>query len=157
MAQHMLQTAALAAAAGAPETLIAAALLHDIGHFTGEGDAYSPQDSSDRRHEAAGARALEGRFPAAVTECIALHVAAKRYLCATDAAYYAKLSAASKHTLRLQGGPMSTCEVDAFRRLPFHAEAVRLRLWDDAGKDAGVRTPTFEAFRPLLRRVAGRA
>ena len=42
-----------------------------------------------------------------VTECVRLHVAAKRYLCATDPTYFGKLSPASVHTLSLQGGPMS--------------------------------------------------
>jgi len=157
MAEHMLQTAALAAAEGAPEPLVAAALLHDIGHFTGEFGAYSPEDTMDRRHEATGAQALEGQFPAAVTQSVRLHVAAKRYLCATDPTYVARLSTASRHTLSLQGGPMSLSEVAEFRRLPFHAEAVRVRLWDDAGKTAGARTPAFEDFAPLLRRVSGLA
>jgi phosphonate degradation associated HDIG domain protein len=156
MAEHMLQTAALAEADGAPDTLIAAALLHDIGHFTGELGAYSPQDAVDRRHEAAGAMALEGQFPPAATEAVRLHVAAKRYLCATDATYRAKLSPASIHTLSLQGGPMTAIEVAAFQRLEFHAAAVRLRLWDDAGKVARARTPTFDDFKPMLRRVARR-
>ena len=34
-AVHMLQTAALAERDGAGDALIAAALLHDVGHFTG--------------------------------------------------------------------------------------------------------------------------
>lgn len=35
MAEHMLQAGALAQAAGAPPHLVAAALLHDVGHFQG--------------------------------------------------------------------------------------------------------------------------
>lgn len=156
MAEHMLQTAALAEGAGAPDALIAAALLHDIGHFTGELGAYSPQDVADRRHETAGAAALARHFPGAVTECVRLHVAAKRYLCAIDTTYHAKLSQASKHTLSLQGGPMTRAEVAAFADLAFHADAVRVRLWDDAGKQMGACTPTFEDFRPVLARVLRR-
>jgi phosphonate degradation associated HDIG domain protein len=153
MAEHMLQTAALAAADGAPDTLVAAALLHDIGHFTSDLGSYAPDDAVDRRHEAAGAEALGGYFPAGVTESVRLHVAAKRYLCATGPTYAARLSEASQHTLSLQGGAMTVREVADFRRSPFHADAVRIRLWDDAGKVAGVRTPSFKDFLPFLRRV----
>jgi phosphonate degradation associated HDIG domain protein len=153
MAEHMFQTAALAQAAGAPDIMVAAALLHDIGHFTSEFGEYTPDDTEDRHHDESGAKLLEGYFPPVVTECVRLHVAAKRYLCATDAAYYETLSAASKHSLRLQGGPMSEAEIDAFRQLPFYREAVELRRWDDGGKLAGARTMGFEDFRPLLRRV----
>jgi gamma-butyrobetaine dioxygenase len=34
-AAHMLQAAALAERSGAPSALVAAALLHDVGHLTG--------------------------------------------------------------------------------------------------------------------------
>jgi [1-hydroxy-2-(trimethylamino)ethyl]phosphonate dioxygenase len=148
-----LQCAALARAQGAPDALVAAALLHDIGHFTGEFGAYSPDDTQDRLHEAAGAKMLQGYFPAAVTEPVRLHVAAKRYLCSADPTYHDSLSAASKHSLSLQGGPMSASEMAAFRSLDHHQDAVRLRRWDDGGKTAGLGAGTFEAFRPLLRRV----
>ena len=153
VAEHMLQTASLAEAEGAPDALIAAALLHDIGHFTSEFGEYTAQDTVDRKHDAAGAKVLEGFFPFAVTECVRLHVAAKRYLCATDPAYYGTLSEPSQHSLSLQGGPMSAAEIAAFHGLEFHREAVRVRLWDDVGKAEGVRTKTFDDFRPLLERV----
>jgi predicted HD phosphohydrolase len=94
-----------------------------------------------------------GYFPSAVTECVRQHVAAKRYLCATDPTYYGKLSEPSQHSLTLQGGPMSDTEIAQFRDLEFYREAVRLRLWDDGGKTVGIRTLTFDDFRPLLKRV----
>ena len=53
----------------------------------------------------------------------------------------------------LQGGPMSAVEVAEFRRNPFHAEAVRVRLWDEAGKVPAMQTPPFRYFMPLLQRV----
>jgi phosphonate degradation associated HDIG domain protein len=154
VAEHMLQTAALAQAEAAPDALIAAALLHDIGHLTGELGEYSPQDTVDRRHDTAGAKFLEGLFPPAVTECVRLHVAAKRYLCATDKTYCGKLSEASQHSLSLQGGPMTEAEIVRFSGLEFHREAVRLRLWDDSGKAPAAPTMTFDDYRPLLQRLA---
>ena len=153
VAEHMVQTATLAQAEGASDTLVAAALLHDIGHFTGEFGEYTPADTEDKHHDVAGARLLETFFPPAVTECVRLHVAAKRYLCATDATYYDRLSPASRHSLALQGGPMNDTEVAAFRRLAFYQDAVRLRRWDDCGKMVGLNTMEFDAFRPLLKRV----
>jgi len=156
MAEHMLQGAALAEAEGAGDALVAAALLHDIGHFTSEFGAYHPSDTEDRHHDEAGAAVLAPFFPPVVTECVRLHVAAKRFLCATDPAYFAKLSPASVHSLSLQGGPMLLAEVAAFRRHPFHAEAVRVRLWDDQGKVAGRKTPDFAHYVPLLERVVRR-
>jgi phosphonate degradation associated HDIG domain protein len=153
MSQHMLQGAQLAEREGAGDELVAAALLHDIGHYTSEFGPYSPEDTRDNLHDAAGARVLEPFFPPRVTQAVKLHVAAKRYLCAVEPAYWDTLSVASKHTLQLQGGPMSAAEVAAFRAQPFHEDAVRVRLWDDAGKDPAVATPPFAHYVPLLKRV----
>jgi phosphonate degradation associated HDIG domain protein len=157
MAQHMLQAAVLAEREGAPEELVAAALLHDIGHYTSEFGTLSLGDERDNFHEQAGARVLAAFFPPVVSECVKLHVAAKRYLCAIDPGYYGKLSEASKHTLSLQGGPMSAPEVAAFEENPFHREAVRVRRWDDLGKDPAMPTPPFRHYVPLLERVVARS
>jgi len=153
MSQHMLQGAVLAEREGASDELIAAALLHDIGHYTSEFGPYSPDDTEDNHHDEAGAKVLEHFFPAVITECVRLHVAANRYLCATDATYYDKLSQASRHTLELQGGPMNEAEVAQFRRNPFYKEAVRVRLWDEGGKDPHMKTPPFRHYVPVLQRV----
>ena len=153
MSEHMLQTAALAQAAGESEAVVAAALLHDIGHLVDDSGGYSPDDTIDHRHEAAGARLLAGHFPPLVVDSIRLHVAAKRYLCAVEPAYHAGLSPASQHSLALQGGPMDDAEIAAFRCEPFHEAAVRVRRWDDYGKVTGLTPQPFVAFCPLLVRV----
>jgi phosphonate degradation associated HDIG domain protein len=153
MRQHMLQAAALAEREAAPDELVAAALLHDIGHYTGEfGEDYIER-GVDNVHEDAGAALLAPCFPPLVVECVRLHVAAKRYLCASDPGYVAALSPASASTLALQGGPMQPDEISDFERNPFFRAAVRVRRWDDAAKDSGAVTPPFAHYAPLLQRV----
>jgi [1-hydroxy-2-(trimethylamino)ethyl]phosphonate dioxygenase len=156
MAEHMLQSAWLAEQENAEDELVAAALLHDIGHFTSEFGTYSPDDVEDKHHDEAGGDVLAPYFPPVVVACVRMHVAAKRYLCATDPSYFSKLSPASVHTLSLQGGPMNDDEVAEFRSNPFHNEAVRVRLWDEGGKDAGMGTRSFREYLPLLERVVRR-
>ncbi|WP_441249753.1 2-trimethylaminoethylphosphonate dioxygenase [Kitasatospora sp. McL0602] len=151
MAQHMLQAGALAEAAGAPDHLVAAALLHDIGHFGGSG--LELMKGTDNRHSHTGADWLARHFDPSVTEPVRLHVAAKRYLCAIEPAYRAQLSEASEYTLQVQGGPMDEAEAAAFAALPGAADAVAVRRWDDLAKDAAAATPPFADFRPLLMRV----
>lgn len=153
-AEHMLQAALLAEQEDAGDALIAAALLHDIGHFVGEfGDDYIEQGVDDR-HEDSGAAILEPWFPPEVVEPVRLHVATKRYLCATDPAYLAHLSEASVRTLALQGGPMGLAEIEGFKASPWRDVAIRLRLWDEAAKVEGLPTPPFTHYRPLLERLA---
>jgi predicted HD phosphohydrolase len=85
-----------------------------------------------------------------VAEPIRLHVAAKRYLCATDPSYLDELSPASLHSLELQGGPYAPAEVAAFDESPYAEDAVRLRRYDDIGKVAGLHTPGLEHYRAVL-------
>jgi len=139
--EHMRQAGALAEAAGAAAPLVAAALLHDIGHLRGETDA---------RHGPAGAQWLSQWFGPAVTEPVRLHVAAKRFLCATEPGYSGLLSAESVRTLALQGGPMTPEQAAAFGALPHARDAVAVRRWDDEAKDPSVTPPGFAHFEPLL-------
>lgn len=156
MSEHMLQGAQLAEEAGAPDEIVAAALLHDIGHYTNEFPDDALEKGVDNHHDEAGAAVLEPFFPAVVVDCVRHHVAAKRYLCATDPDYFSRLSPASVHTLNLQGGPMSNEEVAAFRRNPNLDGIVQVRIWDDEGKVPGKRTPEFAHYAPLLQRVVDR-
>ena len=139
--EHMRQAGALAEAAGADAPLVAAALLHDVGHLRTETDA---------RHGSGGARWLSQWFGPAVTEPVRLHVAAKRYLCATEPGYFGRLSPESVRTLALQGGPMTPERAAAFEALPYARDAVAVRRWDDEAKDPSVTPPAFAHFEPLL-------
>ena len=79
-----------------------------------------------------------------------MNVWAKRYLCATDPGYYACLSPGSVRSLALQGGPFTSAEVAEFQALPYAADAVRIRRWDERAKVPGRATPTLEQYRATL-------
>jgi phosphonate degradation associated HDIG domain protein len=159
VAAHLLQAGALAHAAGAPPALVAAALLHDVGHLRGadaqaDGVELSGRElmaGTDNNHGDRGAQWLSSqRFPASVTEPIRLHVAAKRYLCATEPSYFGQLSEASVYTLSVQGGPMTDAEAREFERETHAADAIAVRRWDDQAKDPSADVPDLDHYRPLL-------
>jgi len=146
---HMLQTAALAVADGAPDALVAAALLHDVGHF-----AAPPSAAESVPHEALGVEWLRPLFGPEVWRPVGLHVAAKRYLCATLPGYREQLSAASQQSLVDQGGVFTPAQAARFIAAPYAQDAVRLRLYDDAAKVPDAETPPLDRYRELLSRLA---
>ena len=161
VATHLLQAGALSQEAGAPPSLVAAALLHDVGHLRGA-DAVAGEieisgrelmAGTDNNHGERGAQWLAQWFPASVTEPVRLHVAAKRYLCAAEPSYFGQLSEASVYTLSVQGGPMTDAEAREFEREPHAADAIAVRRWDDQAKDPSAVTPEFPHFRALLGRL----
>ena len=156
IAEHMLQGATLAEQAGHDEEIIVGTLLHDIGHFTSEFGSFTMDDTEDRYHEEAGAQVLARFFPPSIIDAVRLHVAAKRYLCAVRPDYHDGLSEASKHSLKLQGGPMSAEEVARFEENPNMDRIVQVRLLDDAGKVPGMETPGFAHFAPMVQRMVDR-
>jgi phosphonate degradation associated HDIG domain protein len=161
--EHALQSAHLARQAGASAALVTAALLHDLGHLLNDQGDTPTLRGIDDRHEQVAIPRLRGRFPEAVLAPIRLHVEAKRYLCArgtgtlTGPDYRAALSADSIRSLRLQGGPFSAAQADAFITQPHAEDAVRLRLWDDQAKVAGLPTPGLETLLQVAAGVASSA
>lgn len=153
---HALQTAALATGAGADDALVAAALLHDVGHLLelDAADGHWRPAAQDLRHEASGARYLAGVFGPAVTAPIAMHVQAKRYRCAVDPTYHAGLSRGSVRSLELQGGPAAAHEIERFEAHPSADAAIALRGWDDRGKVEGLPVAPLSRYRALLDRLA---
>lgn len=149
---HALQAAMLAERDGGPDAMVAAALLHDIGHLVHHLGEDPAAEGIDDQHEALGWKFLRRWFGPEVTEPVRLHVAAKRYLCATEPTYAATLSEDSVRSLALQGGAMSPAEADDFRALPGAADAVRLRRYDEAAKVAGLATPPVAHFMAAVGR-----
>lgn len=147
---HCLQAAWFVRQEGGDDELVAAALLHDVGHLLHADGEDAAKHGIDTRHEELGEQILKEHFAARILDPIRLHVAAKRYLCSTDASYAADLSPASIESLVLQGGPMSDTEAAAFLALPHAKEAVMVRRADDAAKVRGMQVPALETYRPLV-------
>lgn len=153
--RHALQAADLAVAGGAPDVLVAAALLHDIGHLLSGPDLPGvDRTAEDDRHEAVGARFLGPRFGPEVSRAVALHVVAKRYRCTVDPDYHRALSPTSQATLVAQGGLLDADAVARFERTPGFLDALAVREWDEEAKDPTRRVAGFDAYVPVLDRLA---
>ncbi len=109
---HALQTAALLAHLHpADDELVAAGLVHDVGHLLSGG--------TDEAHASDAARAVRRTLGRRVAGMVGLHVEAKRYLVATDSGYGGVLTGDSVGSLGRQGGALSDDEATAFLALPF--------------------------------------
>jgi predicted HD phosphohydrolase len=152
--RHALQSATLAVADWADDCLVAAALLHDIGHLLSGPDRGASVDGAvDDHHESIGARWLAPRFGTDVARVVALHVTAKRFRCTFDPDYRAALSSASIQTLVAQGGLLEDGAAARFAAHPGSDRALTLRGWDERAKDPDTGTPGLEAFVPILQRL----
>ncbi|BBZ26204.1 hypothetical protein MMAD_04990 [Mycolicibacterium madagascariense] len=149
---HALQSAARAIDDGADDELVLAAALHDIAHSPAF-DATAAQ-----RHDETARDWLTPRFGERVGWLAGQHVAAKRYLVATDPGYGAGLSPTSVQSLLAQGGAGVD---DELLDHPWWPDAVRLRRYDDAAKDpdarATGRAATIEDVLTIAERVLRRS
>ena len=149
--EHALQCAHLAVEAGANDETVVGALLHDFGHFIqNEHAANDDFLKSDLQHEDVAAEFLAEFLPDAVIEPIRYHVVAKRYLCTVDETYHDQLSAASQHSLRLQGGKLSPEELAELEKHPHLEGIVQVRRWDDLAKEKGKECPPLEEYTDKL-------
>ena len=150
--QHALQSGLLAEESGAPETMVIAALMHDIGHIFNESPLpESCEDNLDDKHEFVANAWIKEQFGPVVADPIRLHVIAKRYLCTKYPNYESQLSPTSLKSYHDQGGPMSSEEMTQFESESFYREALELRKWDDLAKARDKVTPTFNHFIPALK------
>jgi [1-hydroxy-2-(trimethylamino)ethyl]phosphonate dioxygenase len=153
MGDHLRQSAAMAQAARASPSLIVAALLHDIAYLLGPERV--DESSIEIDHAEVAAAWLEPWFPPTVVQPVRLHVEAKRYLARTESGYGGSLSTESARTLALQGGAMTATEAERFERDPHFDSAVRLRRFDERGKDPEVVPPPIAQYRSLIESVLG--
>jgi len=151
--EHARQAAFYAEQEKASRYLVVAALVHDIGHLLEDVPKEITERGVDARHEEIGEAWLKKRFGPEVYEPVRLHVAAKRYLCATDRSYLDQLSPASVLSLKLQGGPMSQAELTEFEKQRLFREAVQLRRWDDLAKVKGAKVPALEHYLEDIEKV----
>ena len=152
--EHSVQAANAAAKAGESETAILACLLHDVGHLAGLEAGHAPgmDGCGTPEHERVGAELLGALgLPVDVSYLTHKHVSAKRYLCATQPDYYHKLTDASKTTLKHQGGPMSAAEAREAEADPRWPMVLRMRGYDEAGKDVDAAFTSPSQFVPMLR------
>ncbi|KAG0051246.1 hypothetical protein BGZ83_003953 [Gryganskiella cystojenkinii] len=164
--EHSLQTAQQARDDNADDETVIAALLHDIGQFCDRqtamdimAEASELADKTNsantvkvgvKGHEYIGGQYLRRLgFSEKVAQLVEAHVVAKRYLTATDMAYYDGLSSASKASLKYQGGPFSDEQVKEFEKDPLFREKVQLRLWDDKAKVVGLDLPGLESYKDV--------
>ncbi|OCK74545.1 hypothetical protein K432DRAFT_386748 [Lepidopterella palustris CBS 459.81] len=161
---HSLQCAHFAAQQSSDPEFIVAALLHDIGQFLPVSDVQSIAGSVQSMsgnvgrvgHETIGAEYLRRLgFSKRVTELVAAHVPAKRFLCATEKAYSEGLSEASMASLKFQGGPMSESEVEEWKGGEWWEDKCRLRKCDDCAKVVGLEVGGLETYRERIERCLG--
>lgn len=144
--EHALQSAHCAEQAGSGSALIAAALLHDLGHLLHDMPGSPTRAGVDDLHQYRCLPFLRGLFGDATLEPIRLHVDAKRYLCAREPGYLESLSPDSARSLLLQGGVFDAPQAEAFGALPYAQDAVALRRWDDLAKSADALVPNLAHF-----------
>ena len=165
MLQHALQAAHCATLQGEAPDAVLAALTHDVGNSpqarvqwrreTGEESrlmvSAADQSIGYEHHADIGGAFLAARgFAAEVAGAVALHVDAKRALVAMDPGYMRELSQASVDTLAQQGGPLSPAELQRFNARPGAEVALRLRRYDDQGKDPTRDVPPLESYREQI-------
>lgn len=143
--QHALQCANQAELHGGSDTMVLAALLHDMGWLI-----CTTPDESEAHHGEIAAAVLGQWLPEAVTEPIRLHVAAKRYLCTVDETYRLALSPGSAKRLEQQGGTFDARQTVRFVATKYAPQAVQLRRWDDQAKVAGAEVPGLEHYEMRL-------
>lgn len=118
-------------------------MLHDIAH------APALDAEPGKPHDLVAEQWLLPRFGPRVAWLAGAHVAAKRYLAATDPSYAATLSQTSRLSLAAQGGAVTSDGRTAHTWWP---DALELRRCDDAAKVPGAATlPVAELLAAITR------
>ena len=150
IAEHMIQSAMMAEKTKSKDTLICSCLLHDYGHFILDDPDELVREKKDGKHEDVGYKYLKKYFKEEIVEPIKNHVLAKRYL-ARNQKYFNLLSPASITSLKLQGGLMSDNEAQTFEKNKYFKNSIKLRRFDEAAKNEGVKIKDIIEYKSLLQ------
>ena len=151
--EHSLQCADLLRASRPDDVgLQVAGLVHDLGWLERTDAGWTLR--LDAAHDADGRALVQDLLGERIAGLVDGHVAAKRYLLATDPGYAALLSARSEVTLEFQGGVMRDDEIAAFEQRPERNDLVALRRADDAAKVRGKQVTGLDAWRSLVESTA---
>jgi predicted HD phosphohydrolase len=129
-----------------------AGLVHDLGWLELAEGRWTLR--LDATHDVSGRALVAALLGPRVAALVGGHVAAKRYLLATEPGYAELLSARSEETLTFQGGVMTTDEVAAFEQRSDRDDLVALRRADDAAKVRNAALDLLDSWRPAVERVA---
>ncbi len=137
--EHAVQCWCHAKKDGASLNLRTAAFLHDVGHLLHAELEFN--SFKDFKHEELGATFLRNLgFNNEVVELILSHVWVKRFLITLDPTYLNQLSRASKESFIVQGGLLTSTEMEYYRQHQNLDKCLQLRRWDDFGKDENAST-----------------
>jgi predicted HD phosphohydrolase len=151
--EHSLQCAALLRASHPADVeLQVAGLVHDLGWLERTAGGWTLK--LEAAHDVDGRALVSDLLGPRVAGMVGGHVAAKRYLLATDPAYAAVLSARSEVTLGFQGGVMHDDELPGFEQRHDRDDLVALRRADDAAKVRGKTVPGLDTWRAAVELVA---
>ncbi len=128
------------------DELVVAGLVHDIADIARPGD--------HRGHDRVGAALVRDLLGTRVATLVGAHVAAKRFLVATDPAYRASLSPRSIETLAAQGDELPPGERRRLAADPDLPAILALRRADERAKVPGAPTAQLDTWRTVLDRVA---
>lgn len=148
--EHALQCASLALKAGESNAIVGACLLHRYGYVLRTARLHRTVPLSDAALDLLGANRLAAVFGPEVVEPIRLQTDALRYLCWENPAYLGRNREAVPIAPPVAGGPMTDSEALEFEVHPHCAAALRVRRYNDLGRDANLVIPRLESFHPLL-------
>jgi len=163
---HVLQAALVADLAGAPEDVVLALLIHDIGQITTL-EYVGQTILLHAKHDEFGYQWLKDhQFPQFVCDVVRFHTIAKVVLCIEEPSYFDSLSLASKESYFIQRDKYLNEEgqvtLTALLEHPRLLDIKCARKCDDMAKivglnetpdENGVALPSFDSFYALAARV----
>ena len=147
--EHMSQAAQLAIDGNYDDEIVLAAFFHDIGHICVSRNKDNDMGGfGTKSHEKIGADFLrEKGFSERIVRLVEYHVQAKRYLTFKYPDYFESLSEASKKTLALQGGKMTSEEATSFELDPLFEASIQMRKWDELAKEMNMPSIDLEKIK----------